>query len=112
MIGVRCKTYRLSQRAKVADFAKLIGISQGSLSDIENNKTKPSADTLCNLVRYTDIDARWLLTGEGASPESRNPIINEVNLLLEKLPEESQKEVLKCAQKEKLLSDLLEGKKL
>ena len=65
MIGERIRTYRQSKGIKVADFAKLIGVSQGSLSDIENQKTKPSAETISALVRHTDIDARWLMTGEG-----------------------------------------------
>lgn len=55
----------MSKGHKVADFAKLIGISQGSLSDIENGKTKPSAETLASIVRNTDINAAWLLTDIG-----------------------------------------------
>jgi transcriptional regulator with XRE-family HTH domain len=68
MIGVRIKSYREGKSLKVAGLAGIIGVSQGSLSDIENGKTKPSADTLAKIVRHTDIDPRWLLTGEGNEP--------------------------------------------
>ena len=37
-------------------FAKLIGISQGSLSDILNGKSAPSALTLKYIAEKTDID--------------------------------------------------------
>lgn len=70
MIGARIREYRQSKGVKVADFAKQIGISQGSLSDIENGKTKPAAETIAAIVRNTDIDATWLLTGEGKPPET------------------------------------------
>lgn len=51
-------------------FAKEIGISQGTLSDIESGKTKPSADTLSSLCQYYPQYEHWLLTGEG--PECRD----------------------------------------
>ncbi len=65
MIGKRIQEYRMSLRLKVGEFANTIGISQGSLSNIENSKTKPSADTIAAIVRNTDINPEWLLTGEG-----------------------------------------------
>ncbi|HEY3309880.1 MAG TPA: helix-turn-helix transcriptional regulator [Desulfuromonadaceae bacterium] len=65
MIGKRIQEYRMSLRLKVGEFARTIGISQGSLSDIENIKTKPSADTLEAIIRNTDINPGWLFTGDG-----------------------------------------------
>ncbi len=108
MIGERIRVYRLSKGAKVGDFAKLIGVSQGSLSDIENQKTKPSADTISALVRHTDIDARWLLTGEGIAPEKRvNPVIDRIDKMLIEMPEDAQRDVLKYTEEKKLLSEFL-----
>lgn len=63
-IGSRIRQFREQTGHKVKGFAELIGISQGSLSDIENEKTMPSAKTLASLVRITDIEPVWLLTGE------------------------------------------------
>jgi transcriptional regulator with XRE-family HTH domain len=65
MIGCRIRAYRKNKNIKVADFAALICISEGSLSDIEIEKTRPSSETLAAIVRNTDIDANWLLTGKG-----------------------------------------------
>jgi transcriptional regulator with XRE-family HTH domain len=44
---------------------RLIKVSQGSLSDLENDKSLPSATTLANLSIYTDLNIYWLLTGKG-----------------------------------------------
>jgi len=60
----------------VMDFSKLLDISQGSLSGIENNKSKPSSDTLDSMVRNRDINLAWLLTGGGemtVSPIVQSP---------------------------------------
>ncbi len=51
---------------KSYELAKLISISQGSLSDIENNKSLPSADTISKIYLSTNISIVWLLTGRGA----------------------------------------------
>ena len=63
-MGERLKEYRKSKGWRLIDLAENIDVSHGSLSNIENNKTKPSAETLANLVCYTDIDIGWLLTGQ------------------------------------------------
>jgi len=63
-IGQRIKEFRSKKGYKVRELADIIGISQGTLSDIENEKTRPSADTLAAFVRNTDINPSWLLTGE------------------------------------------------
>lgn len=66
-IGYRLKEYRKIRGIRtITRFSEIIGISQGSLSDIENEKTFPSADTLQKIVEKTDINAHWLLTGKGS----------------------------------------------
>lgn len=66
-IGHRLKEYRKIKKIHtITSFSELIGISQGSLSDIENEKTFPSADTFQKIIKNTDINAHWLLTGEGS----------------------------------------------
>lgn len=49
---------------KAYELAKQIKLSQGSLSDIENGKTNPSAQTIVNFLKYTNINLHWLLTGK------------------------------------------------
>lgn len=75
-IGTRLRQYRKYKNLNVLDFSKLLNISQGSLSGIENNKSKPSSDTLASMVLNTDINLAWLLTGDGemiVSPIIRRP---------------------------------------
>lgn len=63
-IGRRIRQWRKQIPMKGYQLAKLIKISQGSLSDIENNKSDPSAKTIVNLLTLTDIDWVWMLTGK------------------------------------------------
>ena len=64
-LGARLRKWRKSIPMKSFELAKLIQISQGSLSDIENNKSLPSADTLSKLHMKTNINIVWLLNGAG-----------------------------------------------
>ncbi len=52
------------------ELSRLIKVSQGSLSDLENDKSLPSATTLSNLSIFTDLNIYWLLNGRG-------PVIRE-----------------------------------
>lgn len=63
-IGERIKEFRIHKGLTLVQLANLIRISHGSLSGLENNKSKPSAETLANFCLYTDIDIEWLLTGK------------------------------------------------
>lgn len=112
-IGQRIREIRTQRSMKTAVFAKLIGISQGSLSDIENGKTNPRASTLQNLVTVLDVDPLWLLLGEGRETiENRlsikSPIARELARMADDLPLDTQQELLRMVEKEKLLHTLLE----
>jgi transcriptional regulator with XRE-family HTH domain len=65
MIGEKFREFRRYKALKVKEMADLIGISQGSLSDIENARTKPSSETISSIIRHTDINPFWLLVDEG-----------------------------------------------
>jgi transcriptional regulator with XRE-family HTH domain len=64
-LGTRLREWRKTLPLKSFQLAKLIKISQGSLSDIENNKSLPSADTIAKLYLYSDLNIIWLLLGKG-----------------------------------------------
>ena len=64
-IGKRIRKFRKAKGMNVQEFATLIGVSQGTLSDIENENAVPSGITLALLARKTDINIMWLLTGKG-----------------------------------------------
>ena len=65
-VGSRLKYWRKVSRLRLVDVASLIHVSQGSLSDLENDKSLPSAATLTGLCQKTDMNLYWLLTGEGS----------------------------------------------
>jgi transcriptional regulator with XRE-family HTH domain len=65
-VGGRLKYWRKVSRLRLVDVAALISVSQGSLSDLENDKSLPSATTLTGLYVKTDMNLYWLLTGEGS----------------------------------------------
>jgi len=74
--GPRIREWRRAIPMKSYQLAAKIKISQGSLSDIENGKSDPSAATIKKLYLHTDINISWMLTGqkgdikEGNIPES------------------------------------------
>lgn len=63
--GKRLRAWRKSIPLKLMELSSLIKVSQGSLSDLENDKSLPSATTLANLSIYTDLNIYWLLNGRG-----------------------------------------------
>lgn len=64
-VGTRLKGWRKHSMLKLVELSKKIRVSQGSLSDLENDKSLPSATTLANLCMFSDINIYWLLTGRG-----------------------------------------------
>ena len=59
------RIYRESKGLTIPEFSEILTISSGSISDIENNNTKPSARPVAALIHNTDINIYWLFTGEG-----------------------------------------------
>ena len=70
-LGTRLREWRKTIHIKSYELAKIIHISQGSLSDIENNNSLPSADTIAKLYQHTHINIIWLLTGKGPMNRSK-----------------------------------------
>ena len=64
-VGKRLKSWRKHSMLKLVELSKKIRVSQGSLSDLEHDKSLPSATTLANLCMFSDINIYWLLTGRG-----------------------------------------------
>jgi len=65
-VGTRLRTWRkINTDMKAYQLAKRLKISQGSMSDIENNISLPSATTLASLHNNTNISIIWLLTAKG-----------------------------------------------
>ncbi len=64
-LGTRLNQWRIENGLKGYKLAAKLGISQGSLSDIQNNKSHPSADTLARFHKFTNINILWLLLNKG-----------------------------------------------
>ena len=61
-MGKRLKIWRKHSALKLVELSKKIRISHGSLSDLENDKSLPSAMTLASLFMYSNLNIYWLLT--------------------------------------------------
>lgn len=62
--GTRIRTWRKEVGLQNQQLAKILGVSQGSLSDIENGKSCPSFITIKAFLEKTEIDWYWMITGK------------------------------------------------
>lgn len=69
-IGQRIKQQRKKKGLTQPQIKELTGISSGTLSDIENEKTLPAALSLIKLSKALECTVDWILTGE--TPASGN----------------------------------------
>jgi transcriptional regulator with XRE-family HTH domain len=79
-VGKRLKSWRKHSMLKLVELSKKIRVSQGSLSDLENDKSLPSATTLANLCMFSDINIYWVLTGRGPMIRQEPEHGGDVNL--------------------------------
>jgi DNA-binding XRE family transcriptional regulator len=63
-IGKRIRAWRKEREWRGSELARVIKISQGTLSEIETGKSFPSTPTIIKLMTKTDIDIHWVLLGE------------------------------------------------
>lgn len=65
-VGDRIRSLRIERKLSQEALAKLLGIKQGSLTQLETGKSKaPSSQTLTKLARVFEVDPEWLMTGKG-----------------------------------------------
>lgn len=86
-VAERVKKIRISQGFSQKDFAKKLNITQSVISDIENKRRGISRNVLLSMGREFDINANWILTGQGeiymprqvSALKSAEQIANNVN---------------------------------
>ena len=86
-IGKKIKELRKQKGLTLADITKLTGLSKTTVSDIENNKTKPNLTTIEKLSVAIDIKPLFLqeqlnineLTSANSEKYIRNENIKETN---------------------------------
>lgn len=58
------KQYRESRKLSQVDLAKLLGISQATLSDYENGKKRPRPSKAKQIAKVTGLSRDYLIFGE------------------------------------------------
>jgi DNA-binding XRE family transcriptional regulator len=76
-IGGRIKQIRLENNLNQKTFSELLGVSQGTLSDIESGKSLPSYSTLESLSRVFRSDLNWLICDMKVSQEMNKSDAND-----------------------------------
>lgn len=105
IIGENIRKLRKMSGLTQIEFAKQIGISQGTLSDIEQGNCNPSVDTVLSIHKRYEVTLDWLLKGTekanaSARPKTIDLSLNEIKLLelVKKLSEEDQEELIEYAE--------------
>lgn len=73
-VGERIKHIRKTNNMTQIEFSSVVGIAQGTLSEIEAGKAKPSFDMIYEIKKHFKIDLDWLIMGD---------ILNEVDKVAE-----------------------------
>jgi DNA-binding XRE family transcriptional regulator len=60
-LGERIMYIRKNNQLNQVEFAKIIDVSQGTLSELEKDKYKPSIDTIISIYNNFPVDIEWLL---------------------------------------------------
>ncbi|MDQ0195834.1 helix-turn-helix domain-containing protein [Paenibacillus wynnii] len=86
-LGEKIKSIRKINKFNQSEFSKKIGITQGTLSELETDKYLPSLDTILSLKSIFGVDLEWLLFD--ISEKKSNEVFmsrideNELNLILD-----------------------------
>ncbi len=90
--GRRLREYRKKKGLTLVELGKKLGISHAALSDIENEKSSPSADTMAALIRETDININWFFAGVGEMINTPiAPALNVIARIIKALYEKEYK---------------------
>ena len=57
------------------EFAKIIGVSQGTLTELEQDKYKPSIDTIISINKDFNVNLDWLLIDPAQQDNSNDTYI-------------------------------------
>lgn len=87
-IAERLKYLRVFYKLTQKQFADVLELSQGNVSEMERGKFNPSLDTVLSACRYFNISADWILFGIGSGPGERT--FQETNAIVAKSSMEYQ----------------------
>lgn len=89
MMGERLRACRQSRKQTMKEFAKLCGISERYLADIERGLKAPRLETFVKIANAAKISPEYLLQDSLTTLDSGNLVQNALNVLSSK-----QKEIL------------------
>lgn len=62
-LGERIRIIRKTNQLSQKQFANIIGVSQGTLSELEKDKYKPSIDIIIGIQHNFKVELEWLVIG-------------------------------------------------
>jgi transcriptional regulator with XRE-family HTH domain len=65
LIGLRIKQFRDAKGYTVKQLSEMTRIGRSTLSEVESQKHDITSEKIEKLIRHTDLNPVWLLTGEG-----------------------------------------------
>lgn len=75
-LGQRIKMIRKTNKLNQVEFSTILGVSQGTLSELEQDKYKPSIEIVMAIMKQFNTDSDWLLFGS----ESQEGIHNKFDV--------------------------------
>lgn len=98
-LGERIKKIRKIYKYNQVEFSNMIGVSQGTLSELEQDKYKPALETIMEIHNKFKTDFYWLVYGVERSQhfdisQGLGEVENEFILQFRKLKLEDQDEIL------------------
>lgn len=97
-IGSRIRAIRKLNKINQVDFSNRIGISQATLSELEQDKYKPSVETVLSIVSEFGVNIEWILIGDsGTKVIGLNRVSEREAVLLElfeRLKSTDQEEII------------------
>lgn len=101
MLGERIREIRKKNEMNQIEFSNRIGVSQGTLSELEKNKYNPSLETILAMIKEFNLNATWLFFGDMSNEGDREEMVKGLNQMenslidkFRKLSMNDQEEVL------------------
>lgn len=89
-LGDRLRAWRKSQEMNLEQCSKKVKVGVTTLSEIENNKSLPSIETIARFYKKTNLNIFWLIFQEGSPIREK-----DVNKLVKLIKPEKPKKVIK-----------------
>lgn len=83
--STQIKMIRQMENLTQAEFAKQLGVSTATIASIENDSRDIPKTLLKKLLKEKNINANWLLTGEGEMFTSRKELHSPIKIMAESL---------------------------